>query len=125
MAKRNRFEVEFDKLARGLGFKVEPGKPIHSDTPVEDKRGKIRKTVTVPDSHVTNPETGDSVHVEVTQGAGTSPHKQAQQRVVDAAGVENYVVVNDADIADVKAEPSREERRSLLAQILGLIFIVS
>jgi hypothetical protein len=105
--------------AREAGFKVENPKSIRIDQPVEDKNGIIQKTVTVPDYWIIDPSTELSMHVEVTTGGGETPHKEAQARVVAAAGVDNYVMITGAMVKALAAETTKAGKYMLLCSFFG------
>lgn len=121
MCRRNRTEIVFEKMAQEAGFDVQQPHSIRVKNPVADKNGKLRKTVTSPDFYVVIPKTGQSVHVEVTDSSGDTPHKQAQQRVVDEAGVKNYLVICGDQIEQLSNFMTPEEKYSFLLNIFNAV----
>ena len=95
---RDKAEKEAARLLILAGLHVFPGRSIRSKHPVANKNGDIKKTVHHPEFYVEDPATGWFKHVEVTNGNGILPSKQAQARVVKAAGLGARYCVFDADI---------------------------
>lgn len=125
MGRRRTTEREFQRLAQEAGFSVMPPHSIRVKEPVQDKHGKQTKIVTTPDFFVVDPLTNNGVHVEVTDGAGNTPHKSAQQRVIESAGVTNYVVITGDQIAAVNDLSTIVEKRELFQHYLFYMFILS
>ncbi len=109
----------FRKNAKAIGLDVQEGKPIRSPEPVANKLGDNLKKVTVPDFYLVDRNTGLEMHVEITSGKGGGSHKQAQRRVVAAAGVENYVQIAGEDVLKIDAEPIVGRKKSILFALLG------
>lgn len=116
---KNRTEQLFEKVAREVGLQIHQPHPIRINYPVENRFGEIRKVVTTPDFFVVEPMSGQTAHVEVTNGSGNNSHKHAQQRVVDAAGIDNYIMLTGDQVAMVDQQPTYVEKRSLLIGLLG------
>lgn len=91
------------------GLMVYPGRRITSPHPVQDRNGEVKKTATTPDLFVIDP-TELSEHIEVTRGNGNSPHKQAQLRVVAAAGIDNYSLVKGNQAWFLSIIPKHKKR---------------
>lgn len=106
-------EKIFKREATEAGFQVRRSPAIRIKEPVLDKRGKKRKRVTVPDWLIKDKRTGQKFYIEVTNGAGNNPHKEAQLRVIEAAGVENYHVIT-GDMVDALREALSPEQKYLL-----------
>jgi len=121
MARRNRTEVNFARLAGEAGFMVMQPRSIRIEEPVNDKNGVLKKIVTSPDFYVVVPDLDQGVHVEVTNSSGDTPHKQAQQRVVDKAGVTNYVVVSGEQIKEMADLITVEEKYRFLIKIFSSV----
>jgi len=95
----NQKERKFSHSALEAGFLVYPGVAITCFPPVEDRRGNTKKTVTKPDFLVIHPTNHDlREHVEITNGAGHLPSKDAQRRVIEQAGIENYSVLTGYEV---------------------------
>lgn len=89
-------------LAQKAGFTVtRDSPPIRCETPVLDKNGLYRKRITNPDLFVKNND-GRTMFVEVTMGEGNNERKAAQKRVVEAAGVTNYVLLTGSQIEQIE-----------------------
>lgn len=116
-------EVEFENIARNAGFIVEPGRSIRIQRPVEDKNGLKRKTVATPDFLVADPESNSEFHIEVTGSSGNTPHKKAQKRVVESAGVKNYVVITGNHITELQKTISPKEQKELLLYFIHLALL--
>lgn len=116
---KNKTEQLFAKVAREAGLQVHPPRPIRIESPVESRRGELTKVVTTPDFYVVEPDSGQSAHVEVTNGSGNNEHKQAQKRVVEAAGVNNYVVLTGDQVASIDVQVNAYNKRALLIAMLG------
>ena len=61
------------------------------------------------------------MHVEVTNGSGNNPHKKSQQRVDEAAGVENYVQLTGDEVSAIANEENPKKKRQLITKLLHLI----
>ena len=101
-------------------FFIDTSPSIRSPFPVADKSGVIRKTVTQPDFLVTRLETGQTMFVEITASSGNLPAKEAQLRVVQAAGVTNYIQLS-GDQVHTLLWLAPEARLSELFQLFGWI----
>jgi hypothetical protein len=112
-------EKRFAKLASEAGFEVSSPLAIKIETPVENKNGKPVKTTTVPDCLISDPLTGQKMHVEITNGSGTTPHKAAQKRVIEAAGIDNYQVITGNDIRELESQVTQAEKRQFILGIFG------
>jgi hypothetical protein len=126
MARRHSLEIIFEKQARIAGFIVEQAKPIRikKTEAVENHNGKKDKVVTFPDFYVTDPQTNQSVHVEIGNGKKHKKgHKASQMRVVKKAGVENYVQLTGPQINELKKIKDKKEIESLLRSMLYLMLI--
>lgn len=121
MPKQRTFEKFFAKQAQEAGFMVEQPRSIRIQTPVLDKNGERNKYVTTPDYMIKDPRTGQEFHVEVTSSSGNTPHKAAQQRVVEAAQVKNYRVITGDDILQLEELLNPDQKYILLAQLLGML----
>lgn len=123
MGRRNSLEIIFEEQAKAAGFIVEQAGSIRIKQPVENYNGKKGKIVTNPDFFVINPETGEGVYVEIGNGKNNKDngHKAAQLRVVEKAGVENYVQLTGYQINELQEAKTEEEIKSLLMQMLYLI----
>jgi len=120
MSKSEKTEKQFRSHARDAGLGVEDPKIIRSPYPVEDKRGETKKVVTLPDSFVTDPNSNQCAHVEVTNGGGNTPHKQAQLRVTEAAGVDNYFQLS-GDQIEALENLTPDEKYQLLAEYFNWV----
>ncbi len=124
MARRHSLEILFAKKAQAAGFIVDQAKAIRTQEAVENHNGKKDKVVTHPDFYVTNPETGQGVHVEIGNGKNrNNGHKAAQRRVVEKAGVENYVQLTGHQVLELKKTQSVEEIKALLMKMLYSMLI--
>lgn len=121
MSKKKDSEALFKQAITGSGFTAEDPRVIVSLEAVKDKQGKKRKTKTLPDFYVVDKKSGQGVHVEVTNGSGNNPHKKAQQRVVEAAGVENYVQLTGDEVSAIANEENPKKKRQLITKLLHLI----
>jgi hypothetical protein len=88
---RDHTERLFYRVVSSLGLKIEISPSIRSPYAVADKNGEIRKVVTQPDFLVTDVPMERSMYVEITTSSGDLDAKRAQQRVVEAAGITNYI----------------------------------
>ena len=79
-------------------------KPIRIKNPVADKNGHIKKTVHVPDFYVEDDRVG-KMYFEVTQGSGNTQSKEAQRRVVDAANITNYQIIDGDTLRLLESVP--------------------
>lgn len=111
-------EKLFAREAKAAGFKVRRSPAIKIDEPVADKRGKVRKRCTVPDWLIKDRRTGREFFIEITNGAGNNPHKEAQQRVIDAAGIENYRVITGHRLEMLRQALTAEQKYLLLMSFL-------
>ncbi len=123
MGKRKTTEAEFESIARNAGFTVEPGKSIRIQKPVLDKNGIRRKTVATPDFFITEPDSNQSFHVEVTDSSGDTPHKSAQKQVVISAGIKNYAVITGNHIKELQEIISPSEQKELLLHFFHLALL--
>lgn len=126
MARRHSLEIIFEEQAKVAGFVVEQAKPIRikKTEAVENHNGKKDKVVTYPDFYLTDPKTGQSVHVEISNGKNhDNGHKASQMRVVEKAGVENYVQLTGQQVKELKKTKDKKEIESLLRQMLYLLLI--
>jgi N-acetylmuramoyl-L-alanine amidase len=123
MGRRHSLEIIFEKQAKAAGFIVKDAKTIRIDEPVKNHNGRKDKVVTHPDFFVTDPETNQSVHVEIGNGKNdnNNGHKAAQMRVAKKAGVENYVQLNGHQIKELKKAKTVEELKKMLIQMLYLL----
>lgn len=119
MANSRETEKIFIKHAKQAGFIVEKPRVITIAKPVENREGKIKKIKTVPDCFIIDPQTRNTMHIEITNGAGQNTHKMAQKRVVEAAGVKNYTVMTGNQIKELCKKISKEEKRIFLLTIFG------
>jgi hypothetical protein len=127
MAKRHSLEIIFEEQAKIAGFIVEQAKPIRikKSEAVENHNGKKDKVVTYPDFYLTDPQTGQSVHVEIGNGKNhNNGHKASQMRVVEKAGVENYVQLTGQQVKELKKTKGKKEIESLLRRMLYLMLIL-
>ncbi|MBU1033875.1 hypothetical protein KKI22_02885 [Patescibacteria group bacterium] len=113
------FEKKFKKNARIAGFLVEEPRPIVADQAVEDRNGKIRKIKTLPDCFIIEPINRLSMHVEITNGSGNNNHKAAQQRVVKAAGIKNYMMLTGNQVEEFCEKETPADKRLFLLTIFG------
>lgn len=118
MARRHSLEILFEQEASRAGFDVQQPRSIRIDEPVENSGGKKGKVVTTPDFFVVNPDTWQGTHVEIVNGTGANEHKAAQRRVVEQAGVKNYVQVTGHEVTAIQEANTVKEKRLLLLQIL-------
>jgi hypothetical protein len=118
---RNLIEKLFYHGAEDAGLDIQDPPSIKCDKPVADKEGRFRKTKTTPDFSIYDPSTGNSALIEVTNGSGNTPHKRAQQAVVDEAGVDNYYQLTGDQVRGFYNEPTPERKRSFLWALLGWI----
>lgn len=118
MAKGKSVEQLFVSFAVSAGFVVEPPRPIRIKTPVENRNGLLTKTVTLPDAYVIDPQSQRTAHVEVTNGCGCNEHKEAQMRVVEAAGVSNYYVLTGNQVRELGIIPEID-RYAAICDIFG------
>ena len=114
----------FRKNAKKAGLRVEESKSIRCEIPVANKRGDLVKTVTLPDCYIVDPKTGRAMYVELGNGLGEGGHKQAQKRVAEAAGVENYIQLTGEDVKYVDAQPTVKKKRSAIFALLGWILML-
>jgi len=121
MGRRNTAETKFSRLATEAGFEVQQPHAIRIENPVADKNGELKKMVTSPDFYVVIPYTGQGIHIEVTDSSGDTPHKQAQQRVVDEAGVTNYLVICGDQIEQLATLMTAEEKYNFLLNIFSAV----
>ena len=112
MARRHSLETIFAEQAAAAGFIVEQAGSIRIDQPVENYNGKKGKVVTNPDFFVINPENNQD-----------NGHKAAQMRVVEKAGVENYVQLTGHQIHELQEAKTNQEIKSLLINMLYLALI--
>ncbi|MFC1653250.1 hypothetical protein ACFL1M_00180 [Patescibacteria group bacterium] len=113
-AKGRKAESLFAKLVAGTYLQVDRNPPsIRAEEPVDVGNGK-KKSVTHPDCVVRDPKFDREMFVEVTSGSGDNGHKKAQKKVADAAGVENYELVNGADLDELVEASSPGNRLNLL-----------
>jgi len=92
---------------------------------VANHNGKIDKVVTYPDFYVTDPKTKQSVHVEIGNGKNhNNGHKASQMRVVEKAGVDNYIQLTGQQVKELKKTKNKKEVESLLRRMLYLMLIV-
>ena len=124
MSKANRYETGFKTDARNAGFIVRPAKLIECKEPVEDRYGELNKTATTPDCILIDPQTGRQMHVEITSGSGESPHKEAQKRVIEAAGVHNYCVVKGDHVKELHEKPDKATKRAFLLALFGWLLMI-
>ncbi len=110
----NKTERLFYRVVHETGLDVRLSTSIRSPIPVEDKHGEIKKTVTTPDFIVEDTVSQKWMYVEVTQGSGSWSSKAAQERVVQAAGVENYIQLTGRQIEQLVAEEKAELRKLLI-----------
>lgn len=115
---QNKTEKLFYLAAVDAGAHVSLNPSIYSPEPVEDRFGVRRKTVTNPDFFVSFPD-GRTMYVEVTKGSGRLPAKDAQMRVVQAAGVENYIQLTGDQVAQLSQPITPTEKKDLLYQFFG------
>lgn len=101
------------------GLRVERSTSIRCDIPVPNKRGVPVKTVTTPDYLVTDPDTDRKMYVEVTKGNGNWPHKDAQRRVAQEAGIHNYLLLTGHQIQALLDEPTPEAIRTRLFELFA------
>lgn len=118
MSKRHSLEKLFQAEATHVGLEVRQPSSIRIKKPVENSGGKKGKVVTTPDFFVVNPLNGKGVHVEIVNGKGGGAHKAAQKRVVEAAGVQNYVQVTGHEIIQIQQTQAIKEKRGLLMKML-------
>lgn len=104
-------------LNRGLKFHLLHLYYCHP--PVADKHGEPVKSKTTPDFFLTHQTSRRQMYVEVTQGGGGGRHKAAQQRVVEAAGVENYIQIRGDEIATLATLLTPEAREEFLLQLFN------
>lgn len=123
MGKRKTTETQFANLAKNAGFIVKPGKSIRIEKPVKDKNGLTKKIVTTPDFFITDPKNDLNFHIEVTDSSGNTPHKSAQKRVIDSAGIQNYVVITGNQIEKVQKLLSPKEQKEILLQFFHLALL--
>lgn len=116
---QNETERKFVQAMEGTGLGVFPGGCIECDPPVENKNGKEVKSKTSPDFRVIDEESGREMYVEVTKGNGDTPHKEAQQRVVDQAGVNNYIQLTGCEVDSLMLAESPEEVRRMVFEWFG------
>ena len=123
MARRHSLETIFAEQAAAAGFIVEQAGSIRIDQPVENYNGKKGKVVTNPDFFVINPENNQGVYVEIGNGKNNQDngHKAAQMRVVEKAGVENYVQLTGHQIHELQEAKTNQEIKSLLINMLYLV----
>lgn len=121
MSRGYTIERLFEQEATFAGLNVLPPKSIRIDRPVENSGGKKGKVVTTPDCFVVNPENEKGVHVELVNGRGGGEHKAAQKRVVEAAGIKNYVQVTGHEVIEVKEAETVEKKKALLLKMLHLL----
>lgn len=100
-------------------FSLLPGGSIECDPPVKNKKGDKVKRVTTPDFQVYDEVSDRVMYVEVTKVNGDTPHKKAQRRVVEQAGVDNYIVLTGAEIQLLQEIADVEEVESLLTCWFG------
>jgi len=127
MARRHSLEIIFEEQAKTAGFIVEQAKPIRikKSEAVENHNGKMDKVVTYPDFYVTDPKTKQSVHVEIGNGKNhNNGHKASQMRVVEKAGVDNYIQLTGQQVKELKKTKNKKEVESLLRRMLYLMLIV-
>ncbi|MBP9781311.1 hypothetical protein KBC89_01510 [Candidatus Woesebacteria bacterium] len=91
---------------------------IRSPHPVADKNEVVKKTVTQPDFLITRLETGQTMFVEITASSGNLPAKEAQLRVVQAAGVTNYIQLS-GDQVHMLSKLTPEARLKVIFQLFG------
>lgn len=116
---RDKTEKLFFQAIQELNsFSINTSPSIRSPFPVADKLGVIRKTVTQPDFSVTRLETGQTMFVEITASSGNLPAKEAQLRVVQAAGVSNYIQLS-GDQVHMLSELASEARLRVVFQLFG------
>ena len=108
----------FQAIQELNSFSIKTSPSIRSPFPVADKSGIIRKTVTQPDFLVTRLETGQTMFVEITTSSGNLPAKEAQLRVVQAAGVSNYIQLS-GDQVHMLSELAPEARLKASFQLFG------
>ena len=109
----------FATLAAESGFEVSTSPSIYCHPPVANKHGDPVKSKTTPDFFLTHQRSRRQMYVEVTQGGGGGRHKAAQQRVVEAAGVENYIQIRGDEIAALAALLTPEAREAFLLQLFN------
>lgn len=114
-------ELIFKRGIKGAGFRVEQPRIIVSPQAVKDRNGNKKKTKTLPDFYVVDEESGQGVHVEVTNGSGQNEHKQSQKRVAKAAKVENYVQLTGAEVEAIDKEKDLKKKRQLVKSLLNII----
>lgn len=98
----NEKERSFSASALEAGCIVLPGIPIECFPPVADRRGNLKKTITTPDFYCIHPTMHQlREHVEITNGRGELPSKEAQLRVVIQAGITNYIVFTGFEVDEL------------------------
>ncbi len=110
MARRHSLEILFEQEALKAGLDVQQPRSIRIDQPVRNSGGKKGKVVTTPDFFVVNPDNGLGTHVEIVNGTGANEHKAAQRRVVEQAGVNNYVQVTGHEVVAIQKAETIEEK---------------
>lgn len=113
----NKTERLFAFSALQAGLRVERSPSIRCPSPVENKNGDRTKTVTTPDYLVTDPKSDRRMYVEVTRGNGGSPSKEAQGRVIRAAGIANYRQLTGAQVETLLEAPGPEAIRARLFEL--------
>ena len=111
---QNKTERLFASSVLQAGFTIEKQPSIRCKTPVENRFGAFNKIVTNPDYLVIDPESNRRMYVEVTKGSGDWPSKAAQLRVVQAAGVSNYLQLTGDQVEALAQESSSESIRARL-----------
>lgn len=109
----------FYKAVLELGLNITPAPSIRSPYPVADRFGEIRKTVTQPDFLVRDIPLQREMLVEVTTSSGDLEAKRAQQRVVEAAGVANYIQLTGDQIRALAQTEYLNQRKELLFSFFG------
>lgn len=117
---QNRTEKLFYLSVVDVCSSIQYNPSIRSPYPVADRYGVVRKVVTTPDFLLTFPD-GAQMYVEITKGSGDLPAKAAQQRVVDAAGITNYVQLTGDQVSLLSATPTPFEKTQLLYGYFGWI----
>lgn len=112
-------ERRFSHTTQETGLEVLPSPSIRAPYPVADRYGNVKKVVTHPDFLVRDSDAGLESFVEITTSSGDLPAKEAQRRVVAAAGIENYVVLTGDDVDLLEQTFPPEVRKQLLFWMFG------
>jgi len=125
MTKSLETERIFFDVAREVGFEVKEPVPIVCEKPVEDKNGENKKTKTLPDGIVVDLDMNRLKHVEITSGSGNSHHKDAQRRVIEAAGqADNYALVTGNMIKELRKKKTKAEKKAFIITIFGWLLLI-